>query len=109
MTSSTSSNAVGERLTGFRPEGELTIYTIAEQHRQLTNLLDAEPVVQVDLSAVNEVDTAGLQLLILAKREAARRGIALLVAGCSDVVEDALATVGLGGLLDGCAAVGTSH
>ncbi|BAL26250.1 lipid asymmetry maintenance protein MlaB [Azoarcus sp. KH32C] len=106
MNSSTLSDAVNERPAGFRPEGELTIYTVAEQHGLLMRALDAGPVVHLDMSAVNEVDTAGLQLLILARREAAQRGIELRVAGCSDVVKDALETMQLASLLDDCAAEG---
>lgn len=106
MNSSTLSDAVNGRPAGFRPEGELTIYTAAEQHGQLMSALEAGQVVLLDMSAVNEVDTAGLQLLILARREAARRGIELRVGGCSDVVMDALETVQLVSLLGDCAVDG---
>ncbi|HJV25007.1 MAG TPA: STAS domain-containing protein [Aromatoleum sp.] len=103
MNSSTLSDAVNERPTRFRPEGELTIYTVAERHRELMSALEAGRAVDLDLSAVNEVDCAGLQLLILATREAGRRGIGYRVAACSDAVKDALETIQLVGLVDDCA------
>jgi len=54
--------------------GELTIYTAAEIKPQLIAVLESAAEPAVDLEAVSEVDTAGLQLLILAKQEAQRLG-----------------------------------
>ncbi len=62
------------RKTPLRLEGELTIYSAAETKLRLMEALGRSASLDVDLSAVTEVDTAGLQLLILAKQEAARLG-----------------------------------
>ena len=54
--------------------GEFTIYAAAEAKARLTALLDLCAEVELDLSAVSEIDTAGVQLLLLIKREAQRLG-----------------------------------
>ncbi|MBK7417094.1 MAG: STAS domain-containing protein [Dechloromonas sp.] len=51
---------------------DLTIYNAMEQKQQLLDALGQAEHLELDLSQVAEIDTAGLQLLILAKREAAR-------------------------------------
>jgi len=59
-------------------EGELTIYTAATEKQRLLNFLDSEGgsdrTLELNLSQVSEMDTAGLQILILIKNEAKRRG-----------------------------------
>jgi anti-sigma B factor antagonist len=57
----------------LRLEGEMNIYRVNEIKAQLMDALDAPSSVEVDLSGVTELDAAGLQLLMLAKREGARR------------------------------------
>lgn len=54
-------------------EGELTIFTAAEQKIKLLNFLNSGDALEINLSQVAELDTAGLQLLILIKREAAQQ------------------------------------
>ena len=56
-------------------EGELTIYNAADTKARLAEGLGRPGGLAVDLSAVTEVDSAGLQLLVLARREADRLGI----------------------------------
>ena len=51
---------------------DLTIYNAMELKQQLLDALGQAEHLELDLSQVAEIDTAGLQLLILAKREAAR-------------------------------------
>lgn len=52
-------------------DGEVTIYRAAELKPQLLQALAlAGAGLEIDLSAVTELDTAGLQLLMLAKQEA---------------------------------------
>ena len=57
----------------LRIEGELTIYTAAAIKQQLDQLLGRSAELEIELSQVSEMDTAGLQLLILAKRECLAR------------------------------------
>lgn len=51
---------------------DLTIYHALEIKQQLVEGLERSEVLELDLSQVAEIDTAGLQLLIFAKREASR-------------------------------------
>jgi anti-anti-sigma factor len=75
--------------------GELTIMTAAEQHGLLQSVLSPDAEVTVDLSAVTDLDTAGLQVLLLAAREAARVGARLTFARPSASVVDVLAVAHL--------------
>lgn len=52
-------------------EGELTIYRAADLKVELLEALRKTRVLEVDLSGVIELDTAGLQVLMLAKQTAA--------------------------------------
>jgi len=74
----------------LRIEGELTIYRAAELKQTLLDAVAAQPVVEVDLSAVGEFDTAGLQLLMLAKRSAKAAERELRLVGHSPAVLDVL-------------------
>jgi anti-sigma B factor antagonist len=67
-------------------EGEMSIYTAAELKAQLVPHLAQPGELEIDLSQVSELDSAGLQLLILAKREAERVGINLRLAWHSPAV-----------------------
>ncbi|WP_377703717.1 lipid asymmetry maintenance protein MlaB [Pseudoduganella sp. UC29_71] len=51
-------------------EGELTIYRAAELKDALLAAVNHSPVLEVDLAGVTDIDTAGVQLLMLAKRSA---------------------------------------
>lgn len=51
--------------------GELTILTAGDVKTALLVALEGTDELTVDLSGVTELDTAGLQVLLLAKREAA--------------------------------------
>jgi anti-sigma B factor antagonist len=55
-------------------EGPMTIYEAGEHKRELLAALSAGAGLEVDLSGVNEMDTAGVQLLLLAWREALKAG-----------------------------------
>ena len=47
--------------------GELTIYHAADVKQQVLAALRASPVLELNLAGVTELDTAGLQVLMLAK------------------------------------------
>lgn len=55
-------------------EDELTIFTASERKNRLLDFLKSDDELEINLSKVSEIDTAGLQLLILIKREAAKTG-----------------------------------
>lgn len=71
-------------------DGDLTIYQAPERKKWLLDALDASDELELDLSRVAEIDTAGFQLLILAKREAARRGKSVRLVSHSASVLDLL-------------------
>lgn len=67
-------------------EGELTIYTVAEQQAKLLDAIATRMDIDVDLSAVSEIDSAGLQLMVAAKRHAIAQGKHLRFTKHSDPV-----------------------
>ena len=68
--------------------GELTVQAATELKQALTTHLTRSRGMVLDLSGVSEIDTAGLQLLLLAKREAAASGMPFgLIAPSSAVLE----------------------
>ena len=79
--------------------GDLNIFNAAEQRSRLLEALGAGKEVEVDLSQVSEIDSAGIQLMIAAKREAAARKLALRFTGHSPAVFDILELCDLAGHL----------
>lgn len=55
--------------------GELTIATASEVKAKLLRALEENPSLDVDTHDVNEVDTAGIQLLVVALSSASTKGI----------------------------------
>jgi len=76
-------------------EDELTIYTVGELKDKLLAGLAAQPELELDLSAVGEFDGAGLQLLVLVKRESTALGKVLRLTHHSSVVLELLDLSGL--------------
>jgi anti-anti-sigma factor len=60
--------------TALKLEGELTIFHAAEAKARLGEELAGAGPLELDLSGVEEVDTAGVQVLLWLKREARNRG-----------------------------------
>lgn len=79
-----------EGATRLTVEGDLTIYSAAEIKRQLIDGVRAAAVFELDLSQVGEMDTAGFQLLALAKRESQKLGHALRIVGHSPAVREVI-------------------
>ncbi len=69
----------------LRIEGELTIFRAAEL---MPALLRQPPPLEIDLSGVTDFDTAGLQLLMLAKKSAQAAKRELRLVGHSPAVID---------------------
>jgi anti-anti-sigma factor len=80
-------------------EGELTIYRAAELRQALLAALGdgAGGDLEIDLAAVTEFDSAGVQLLMAARKSAAARGRALRLVHHSPAVLDAFAVLDLAG------------
>lgn len=70
--------------------GELDIYCAGELRERLLELLNLHPALELDLSGVDGVDGAGLQVLIAAKSLANRLGHGLALRGHSPAVLEAL-------------------
>ena len=88
-------------------DGELTIYTAAELKEKIAGALREELPIEIDLSQIGEIDTAGLQLLLLAKRECATRNRAIAFLQPSQAVLDTLQLCGLiGAFTDQAVAAG---
>lgn len=76
-------------------EGELTIYHAAEVKPEVIEALDRCEQMHIHLGSVSEIDTAGLQVLILAKQEALRAGKALHLTDHSTAVMELIDLFGL--------------
>ena len=86
----TASKKRGGETSSLRVEGEMTIYRAAELKQTLLTALDKPGTVEVDLSAVTELDTAGAQLLLLAKNTAHAKKRKLRLVAHSPAVLDVL-------------------
>lgn len=77
----------------------LNIYEAQSLKDDLLNLPQKAHVVELDLSQVIEIDTAGLQLLLLVRRESSKQGKTLRIAACSPAVQELIELCGLAELL----------
>ena len=72
-------------------DGEMTVYTCGELKPLLLQELTAHPdAAELDLSGVGEIDTAGLQLLLAARRHASDAGRKLCLGKLSRAVTEVL-------------------
>ena len=74
----------------FRPDGELTIYTAEKNKEALVQAISSCEKLTVDLSKVSQLDTAGIQILLLAYVESKRRGIDIKFKGHSQQITEVL-------------------
>jgi anti-anti-sigma regulatory factor len=72
----------------------LTIAEVAECHRALQVLL-AGGAASIDAHSLTSIDTAGLQLLLVAGRAARERGVTLKLLGGTELLTGAAAALGL--------------
>jgi ABC-type transporter Mla MlaB component len=78
-------------------QGSMTIYEAAADKPALLGALANATEMEIDLSSVVEMDTAGLQLLILVKRESVRAGKPVRLTGHSEASLDVLDRYNLAG------------
>lgn len=82
--------------------GALTIYeaqsAAAELHAALEQAADGG--LELDLTGVDDIDTAGLQLLLVARRTSATRGHFMRIVAASTPVNDVIQFCGLSGFFD---------
>jgi ABC-type transporter Mla MlaB component len=78
-------------------DGELTVMVAAEQKASLLARLDAAVEgLDLDLAGITELDTAGVQVLLLMRREADAAGKSLDLVRPGGVVIEILALAGFG-------------
>jgi len=87
-------------LRALRLDGELTIQTAADCHLRLLSGVNETagsdaPGLALDLSEVTGLDSAGVQLLMAARRSLADHGKSLRLTPCSRNVDEVLVTLGL--------------
>lgn len=78
-------------------QGNMTIYEAAADKPVLLGALADATEMEIDLSSVVEMDTAGLQLLILIKRESLRAGKPVRLTEYSEASLDVLHRYNLAG------------
>jgi anti-anti-sigma factor len=76
------------------PSGDFTIHTCAEHKTELLGAVRSGEAVELDLSAVTELDTAGLQIMLMAFSEAAEQGTTLELSGVTAAIAETLSIAG---------------
>lgn len=78
--------------------GEFTVFTAREIKQRLLDLIRQTETtdIEIDLSSVTEIDSAGLQLMVMAKIEGLCRDKTVRFCRHSDPVLDLIDTCGLG-------------
>ena len=73
----------------------MTIYRAAELKEAIVAILEDHSEIEIDLSRVTEIDSAGIQLLLLAKRSTDESQRILRLTGHSSAVVDAMELLNL--------------
>ncbi len=96
MSSQIEATSAVRRLT---LQGDLTIHHAAHLKSTLLEALSSAALIEVDVSQVTEIDTAGLQLLLAAKRHASRQARRLKLIEPSPAVLEMIELFALDALL----------
>lgn len=78
-------------------DGEMTIFEASEIYQKILGSIRNSKDIEIDLSEVSEIDTAGLQLIMVAKILNAANGGRLSLINHSKAVQDILELTNLGG------------
>ncbi|WP_295999828.1 STAS domain-containing protein [Rugamonas sp.] len=82
------SEPTGDAVARFVIDGEMTIYRAADLKTEVLEAVRKNAVLELDLSGISELDSAGLQVLMVAKQAATAAGHRLhLVAHSAAVIE----------------------
>lgn len=79
--------------------GELNIYSAAQVREELLHSLGSHRQLEIDLGAVSDLDSTGVQILLVLKREAQRLGKQLAFIHHSPAVREVLDLLNLVGEL----------
>lgn len=82
-------------VTHLAIRGEMSIYNALEYKQALLNFLKTSNELQIDLSGVAEIDSAGVQILLFLKREAVQLGIKFGLVQHSQAVVEVLELLNL--------------
>ena len=85
-----SDNDPGAEVGRLTLDTDLTIYNAINAKQQLLNAVQSLKTLELDLSQVGEMDTAGFQLLVLAKRESQKLGRTLRIVAHSPAVREVI-------------------
>lgn len=71
--------------------GSFTIFQAADYKAQLLDVLEqTETLLEMDLTAIEEIDTAGLQLLLMLQQEAQAQGKQVFFTGVSTAMKNVI-------------------
>jgi len=88
---------VKEGVTEVTIEDEMTIYTSLEQKTNLSEYLKPDIHLQINLSQVSDIDSAGLQILLFLKQESITLNFKFSLVEHSQAVVEVLELLNLGG------------
>lgn len=79
------------------PSSEMTIYNAMDNKSRLMELMAQSDQLEIDLSKIRQIDSSGLQLLIMAKLEAEANQKTISLTGHSDSVVEVIDLCNLSG------------
>ncbi|MBI1752602.1 MAG: STAS domain-containing protein [Acidobacteria bacterium] len=79
----------------IQPTGELTIYTVGQAKQDLMNAFEGHAELELDLGGIEEIDSAGVQLLYWFKQLVLQRGRPLPITGHGAAVVEAFGLLNL--------------
>jgi len=79
----------------LKVEGSLSIYEVVALRKEFLACLESESAFEIDLSNVSNCDTAGLQILIAARKTADQRKRGFCINHAPQIVVKTLQDVGL--------------
>lgn len=89
--------------------GEMNIYFASQMKEKLVSAMADCREIEMNLAHVSEIDSSGLQLLALAKREAAESGKPLHFVSHSQAVLDMLDLCNLAGVFGDPVVISSAH
>lgn len=93
-----------EDVPAWTLEPQLTIYEVAEVRERMMKTLESCEAWTLDAAAVQEADSAGLQLLVFLRNEALRQGRSFRLLAPSAAIQELLELFHLGSELEAVAA-----
>jgi anti-anti-sigma factor len=87
--------------TGMKIKGNCVIQELLPLQKTMLEIINSErSSVEIDLSEVEAIDTAGVQLLAVCRINALEKGKTFRIASESEPVREALKLTGLGSMLE---------